>query len=185
MLERTGKKGVRYLEAPVAGTKPHAERAELVFFAGGNEADFREARHFFDKMGKRSIFMGETGKGASFKMLMNLMLAQFTAVFAETVSLGTKLGMEEKELFQSLSDLPISPPYLKFKSELLSKKEEDTQFPLELMYKDLHLGLLTAYEAQHPLFLAGVTRELFGQATEADWGRKDFFEIYNFLKTRK
>ena len=42
---------IRFLDAPVAGTKPHAENAELVFFVGGEKGDLKEIDALFEFYG--------------------------------------------------------------------------------------------------------------------------------------
>lgn len=79
------------MDAPVAGTLPHAANAELVFFVGATQPLLNEVQHLLDYMGKKVILIGETGKGASFKMLVNIMLAQSMVVFSEAVLLGGKI----------------------------------------------------------------------------------------------
>ena len=51
------------------------------------------------------------------------------------------------------------------------------------MYKDLHLASITAYENDHPLFLANLTKEIFAAATKNGLGRKDFAAIHQYLQT--
>ncbi|MEM1123253.1 MAG: NAD(P)-dependent oxidoreductase, partial [Bacteroidota bacterium] len=62
------KMGVQFIDAPVAGTKPHAENGALVFFVGTDKNLLETIQPFLEMMGKKVIPIGETGKGASFKM---------------------------------------------------------------------------------------------------------------------
>lgn len=84
------KANIRFMDAPVAGTKPHAENAELVFFVGGSSELLKEVQPYLDWMGKKVLHIGETGKGASFKMLVNIMLAQSMIVFLKPLFLEPK-----------------------------------------------------------------------------------------------
>ena len=43
--------GIRFIDAPVAGSKPQAENAELAFFIGGNENDVNEILPYTSLMG--------------------------------------------------------------------------------------------------------------------------------------
>ena len=42
--EKAKKHGIRFLDAPVAGTKPHAANAQLSFFVGGKAENLTEVR---------------------------------------------------------------------------------------------------------------------------------------------
>ena len=86
--QAAAKAGMRFMDAPVAGTNPQAANAELVFFAGAEKDLLETVEPFLNMMGNKVLPIGETGKGASFKMLVNIMLAQSMTIFSEAVLLG-------------------------------------------------------------------------------------------------
>lgn len=176
---------VRFLDAPVAGTKPQAEQAELVFFVGGEQERLTEIEPLLDLMGKKVIHLRETGKGASFKMLVNALLAQSMILFSETVLLGEKMGLSRDFLLDTLPSLAVSAPFTKAKAEMIRNNDYEVQFPLELMYKDLHLAALTAYEHHQPLYLANLAKEFYAGATQNGLGREDFAAVHQFLAGEK
>ncbi|MEM9829035.1 MAG: NAD(P)-dependent oxidoreductase [Bacteroidota bacterium] len=176
---------VRFMDAPVAGSKPQAERAELVFMVGGEKSDLSEVETLFGYMGKKTMHVGEVGKGASFKMLVNAMLAQSMVMFSETLLLGEKIGMDREFLLTALPNLPVTAPFVQFKTDMIRSGEYEAQFPLELMHKDLHLAAVTAYEHQQPLHLANLTKELYAGATQSGLGRSDFSAIHQFLSRKE
>ena len=75
--ERVEAASIHFLDAPVAGSKPQAAGAELIFFVGGEEANLKKAEPLMEHMSKKVLHVGEKGKGSSLKMLVNAMLAQF------------------------------------------------------------------------------------------------------------
>ena len=172
---------IRFMDAPVAGTKPHAENAELVFFVGGETGDVKEITPFLNFMGNKIVHVGGTGKGTSYKMLVNSLLAQSMLAFSEALLLGAKLGFQEDFLLDSLPNLLVSAPFTKAKAEMIRADDYEAQFPLELMHKDLHLVALTAYENNQPLPIANLAKELYANAKRSGFGRKDFAAIYKFL----
>jgi len=178
------KNNVRFLDAPVAGTKPHAENAELVFFAGGSKEDLENVESLLNFMGNKVVHVGEVGKGSSFKMLVNSLLAQSMLIFSETLLFGQKMGLSKDFLLDTLPNLVVSAPFTKAKAELIRADDYDVQFPLEWMHKDLHLVALTAYEKGQPLYLANLAKELYGNAKNSGLGREDFAAIYKFLSEK-
>ena len=172
---------IRFLDAPVSGTKPHAENAELVFYVGGELNDLKEIEPLLNFMGNKIVHVGDTGKGTAFKMLVNSLLAQSMLAFSETLLLGEKLGLSKDFLLNSLPNLLVSAPFTKAKAEMIRADDYEAQFPLELMHKDLHLVALTAYENNQPLLLANLAKELYANAKRSGFGRKDFAAIYKFL----
>lgn len=176
------KAGIRFLDAPVAGTKPQAQKAELVFFVGAEKALLEEVQSYLEMMGKKIIPIGETGKGASFKMLVNIMLAQSMIIFSESVLLGEKMGISKDFLLSVIPNLVVAAPFTKFKAEMVKSDDYEVQFPLEWMYKDLHLAAVTAYEHNQPLYLANMAKEIFAEATKSGMGRLDFAAIHRYLE---
>ncbi len=180
--EAAKQQGIGFMDAPVAGTKPHAEKAELAFFLGGTTDQLEQVRPYLEQMGNKVMHAGETGKGAAFKMLVNIMLAQSMLIFSEATLLGEKMGFSKDFLLNTLPNLVVSAPFTKFKAEMVRQNDYEVQFPLEWMHKDLHLAAVTAYELNHPLYLANLTKEVFGEARRKGMGRLDFAAIHRFLE---
>ena len=65
---------------------------------GASQPLLEKVQPYLDMMGKKVIPIGETGKGASFKMLVNIMLAQSMIIFSESVLLGEKMGIDKSFL---------------------------------------------------------------------------------------
>ena len=181
MREAAAQQRTRFIDAPVAGTKPQAEQAELVFFTGGTASDLAEVEPLLNIMGQKVMHLGEVGMGTSFKMLVNALLAQSMVLFSETLLLGEKMGLDRNFLLDTLPNLAVSAPFTKAKAEMIRNNDYEVQFPLALMYKDLHLAALTAYEHQQPLYLANLAKELFGRAVQNGMGRQDFAAVHQEL----
>jgi 3-hydroxyisobutyrate dehydrogenase-like beta-hydroxyacid dehydrogenase len=175
---------IQFLDAPVAGSKPQAQNAELVFFVGGSKKIINIVEPYLLMMGKKIIQLGDIGQGSSFKMLVNCMLAQSMLIFSEAVLLGTSLGISKDFLLDTLPNLVVSAPFTKFKAAAIKSNTYDVQFPLEWMHKDLHLATLTAYEKKQPLFLTNLTKELYADAKKMGMGRLDFSAIHQYLEMK-
>ena len=177
--------GVRFIDAPVAGTKSVAQNAELVFFAGAEKSQLQEIEPLLKLMGNKIVNVGETGKGSSFKMVVNIMLAQSMTIFSEAVLFGEKMEISREFLLDMLPNLAVSAPFTKSKAEMIKANNYEVQFPLELMHKDLHLAALTAYELKQPLYLANLTKELYADANKSGFARQDFSAIFEYLSKHK
>lgn len=174
--------GVRFVDAPVAGSKPQAEGAELLFFVGGEDEDVREVHPYLEMMGKQIIHVGDPGQGSALKILVNSLLAQSLVAFSETILLGEKLGLESGFLLDLLPDLPVTAPFLRAKAEKIRTDDYSVQFPLEWMEKDLDLVTKTAAGEGQPLFLANLVKELFLAARESGLARDDFSAVHRYLR---
>ena len=169
---------IRYLEAPVAGTKPQAEAGELVFFVGGDTATLNDIQECLQYMGSKVMHLGAVSKGASFKMLINMMLGMSMVAFSESVKLGEALGFDVNMLLNLIPNLPVSAPFLKTKAEMMKEDDYETQFPLELLYKDLHLAMVTASEKELSLPFTNTAKEVYSEGVEGGLGRKDMIAIH-------
>src|SRR6202022_19103 len=97
---RVGARGVRYVDAPMTGSKVAAEGGTLIFIGGGEEAAIESLKPLFAAMGKVFFRVGETGKGQAAKLAMNLQIALIYEGFAEGLTLAAKLGVPADTLLQ-------------------------------------------------------------------------------------
>ncbi len=176
---------IRYIDAPVAGTKGPAESGELLFLTGGNHKDLEEASPLFDIMGKKTIHLGEIGKGAAMKMLINQLLGQSMVAFAEALTMGEAMGIQKEKLFNILLSSPVVAPVMSIIRPKLENDTYEAHFPLKWIQKDLHLSSISAYENGVATPNLNVTKEIFAQAKQHGLGDLDFSAIYKFLKHKK
>ncbi|MEL6556719.1 MAG: NAD(P)-dependent oxidoreductase [Bacteroidota bacterium] len=176
------KHGVRYIDAPVAGSKAPAENGELLFLAGGDKTDIDDAGTLLDAMGKKTLHLGKVGKGSSMKMLINQLLAQSLAAFSEALVMGEAMGLSQDVLFNVLTATPVVAPVVGAVRPKLENGNYEANFPLKWIHKDLHLSTISAYEKEVATPVLNTTKELFAQAKKSGLGDLDFTAIYQFLK---
>jgi len=181
--EKASKLDKKYLEAPVAGTKQPAENGELVFFVGGEKSNLDAVATLLERMGKKNIYMGDHGKAASIKLLVNLLLAQSMLAYSEAVKLGTSLGLEKETVQNILLNTPVTAPFLNTLRTKLDSEDTSANFPLELMLKDLNLVQSMTADLGIQLPSASLTSALYKKVTDLGKGREDFSTIY--LETLK
>ena len=168
---------IRFIDAPVAGSLTQAQNAELIFIVGANANDLEDVRPLMEVMGSGINHVGGHGMGASFKMVVNMLLGTSMAAFSEAIALGQSLGIAEEKLL-TLSGSAVVPPYMQGKRTKIDSNTYDADFPLQWMHKDLNLFTTTAYETGVSSMMASIARELFSQAIQAGYGEKDFSAIY-------
>jgi 3-hydroxyisobutyrate dehydrogenase-like beta-hydroxyacid dehydrogenase len=173
--------GIRLVDAPVTGSKPAAQAGELVFMVGGEPGDFEECRPYLELMGKRTVHVGAQGAGASLKIVFNLLVGQSMLAFSEAISLGRSLGLSRETMHDFLiGALPVAP-LIAFKRPKLESGNYDADFSLQLMWKDLHLAALTAYEQGVPLPSTNAAKEVYAAAARSGLSDEDFSAIYRFI----
>jgi 3-hydroxyisobutyrate dehydrogenase-like beta-hydroxyacid dehydrogenase len=173
---------IRFLGAPVTGSKGPAALGKLVFWVGGDLEDLEAVRPFLECMGDRIVHCGGQGMGVSMKMVINQMLGTAMAAFAEGLILGESLGLSRKILFEALLGGPAVAPFLSFKRERIETGNYgQADFPLRWLQKDMHLAAVSAYETGVAMPLANITAEIYSLAIRVGRGEEDFSAIYDFL----
>ncbi len=184
MAEEASKREVRFIDAPVAGTKGPAEKGELLFFLGGDRSDIEMAQPLFDIMGRKTIHVGDHGMGVSMKMVFNLLLGESMLAFSEAMTLGRSLGLTQDILFDTLVGSPVAAPFIAGIKPKIEANNYEANFPLRLMQKDLHLASITAYEQGIALPAVNMIKELFALASQYGSADKDFSAIYPFINKK-
>jgi 3-hydroxyisobutyrate dehydrogenase/glyoxylate/succinic semialdehyde reductase len=175
-------KRVRYLDAPVTGSKDVAAHAELTFLVGGDSTDLEACRPLLNCMGKRIVHVGDVGLGSALKMVNNLLLAVAMEAFAEGAALGQALGIPRETLFDTLVGGPTAPPFLAAKRARIDRDDyDDADFSLQWIQKDLHLASLSAYEAGVAMPVVNVAKEIYRLAMQQGLANRDFSAIFSFL----
>jgi 3-hydroxyisobutyrate dehydrogenase/glyoxylate/succinic semialdehyde reductase len=175
---------LRFLDAPVAGSREPAARGELTIFVGGDAPDLEACRPLLQAMGSKILHVGGHGMGTALKMVNNLLLASSMAAFAEGLVLGEALGIAPERLLDFLLGSPLVAPYMAGKRNKLERGDYAPEFPMEWMQKDLHLAGVSAQETAVALPLAGAAKELYELAARQGHAHEDFSAIYAFLNAR-
>src|SRR5206468_7505 len=174
---------IHFIDAPVTGSAEAAAEGKLVFWVGGEDADLETIRSLLLCMGNKIVHVGGHGMGTSLKMVVNLLMGNAMAAFAEGVVLGEGLGISRKLLFDSLLGLPAVAPFLATKREKIEGRNYEAEFPLRWMQKDLHLASVSAYETDVAMPLTNAAKELYRIAMHDGHATEDFSAIYDYLTT--
>ena len=181
MAAATAARRVRFADAPVTGSAPTAAGAKLEFWVGADPADLETIRPLLLCMGHKIIHTGGHGTGTSMKMVVNLIMGNAMAAFAEAMALGEGLGFSSKMLFDSLLGTPAVAPFLALKREKIESGNYEAEFPLRWMQKDLHLASVSAYETGVAMPVTNAAKETYRLAMMEGHAIQDFSAIYNYL----
>jgi 3-hydroxyisobutyrate dehydrogenase/glyoxylate/succinic semialdehyde reductase len=171
---------IHFVDAPVTGSAAAAAEGNLVFWVGAEDADLETIRSLLLCMGNRIVHVGGHGMGTSMKMVVNLLLGNAMAAFAEGMALGEGLGISREVLFDSLLGMPAVAPFIAAKRQKIESENYDTEFPLRWMHKDMHLASVSAYESGVAMPVTNVTKEVYRLAMRGGRGTEDFSAIYEF-----
>lgn len=164
--ERVAKKGVQYVDSPVTGSKVGAEAGTLLFIVGGSEESIEKLKPLYAAMGKKIFRMGETSKGQSAKIAMNLQIAMIYEGFAEGLTLAAKLGVDPATLIPLINASMLKSGVVDYKAPFVLQRDFTANFPLKLMRKDIRLALEAAKEARVKLPGIETVEEVYDMAVE-------------------
>ena len=135
--------GVRYLDAPVAGSTGPATDGTLGVLVGANETDYAEALPLLSLWGttEKIRLVGPVGAGSAMKLCVNQGLGVLAAGLGESLRLGADLGVDRTALLDILGATAYGWMLAQKRPMLDARDYSATTFSLELMAKDLGLAL--------------------------------------------
>ena len=167
VLRRGAARGIRVVDAPVAGMSAGAEAGTLEIFAGGDAADVEQARHILKRLGdpERIFHVGGHGAGLVVKLMLNLLWFDQLVAVAEVLTIGVRAGVDLGVLHRALVEGPTESRLLaRDLLPLLTRGEYEEGFTLALATKDLRLAVDLARAAGVPAELSAVVEQLFMRA---------------------
>jgi 3-hydroxyisobutyrate dehydrogenase-like beta-hydroxyacid dehydrogenase len=143
--------GLKFLDSPISGSTPLAEKGTLTLFCGGDEELFQAAAPIFKSIASQYFYLGGSGSGTAMKLVANTLLGVGMQAIAESVTLGQKEGLDRHRLLEVLSHTAVIAPAHLGKLSRADLGDYSAQFPIRLMNKDFRLILKTAAAAKVPM----------------------------------
>lgn len=169
--------GVHYLRTTVSGNNKMAEAAQLTVMASGPRAAYDAVLPLLLSLGPHQFYLGEAEQARLMKLVVNLMIAQTSAMLSEALALGRKGGLDWQDMWQVLAASAVGSPIVKAKAMQLSQRDFTPTFTVLQMIKDLDL-ILGAAEASHvPLPQTALTHQLMHAAVAQGDAGDDYAAI--------
>lgn len=182
VAEACGKAGVQVLRCTVSGNNHMAEAAQLTVMASGPKALHEQLLPLLRCWGPNHFWLGEAEQARLMKLVVNLMIAQTSAMLAEALILGQKGGLAWEDMWQVIGASAVASPIVKAKGVQLSKHDYTPTFTVGQMNKDIDLILGEAARLQVPLTQTAATRQLMAAAQAQGDGELDYAAIIRVLQ---
>lgn len=177
--------GLRFLDAPVTGSRNEAAGGKLVFMVGGEKSDYDEASPLFDVMGQARYYCGPSGSGATLKLCNNAISAALTTAMAESATVVKASGIDQKVALDFLSEHgAFSSRLSRSKLPKMFEGDYSPNFQLKLMAKDLRYFLALASEFQRSTPAIKLVGQELADAAQAGFGDEDIAAIHAYLLQR-
>jgi 3-hydroxyisobutyrate dehydrogenase len=166
-LARDGaRRQVAVVDAPVAGMVRDAVAGTLQVFAGGSAEDVARVRPVLEAMGDpgRVVHVGPHGAGYAVKLCLNLLWFIHAAASAEVLVLGAKAGVEVGTLRRALVAGLAGSALLERDVDGTFDGGADGSFTLDMVTRELGLGIDLGRDLGVPLELGGLVEQLHRRA---------------------
>ncbi|MFL6122710.1 NAD(P)-dependent oxidoreductase [Actinophytocola sp.] len=183
LKDRLAGTGHRGLDACVLGNAQHARDGELRFMIGGAAEDVETIRPVIAHLAKEIVHLGESGKGATAKLALNLLMGVEMQALAEAVVFGEKAGLDRGTLIRLIAASGYSAPVMKFKAGVMARRAfENPDFRLKLMRKDLGLVLAETSRLGVPMPATAASHDWLTNAKNQGLGEHDCASIIAILE---
>ncbi|MDE0484352.1 MAG: NAD(P)-dependent oxidoreductase [Candidatus Poribacteria bacterium] len=167
------KHGAESLEGCMASSITQAREGTLYLMCGGKKATFDKARAILDSMSVSLRYIGEAGKAAQVKALVNMVMNINTAGLAEGLGLGAALGLDLEMLQEVFAQTGANSRVLETDGEDMQIRDHECYFSAAHASKDSGIALDLANDAGIALPLAKATKEQYDRMIELGLGELD------------
>jgi 3-hydroxyisobutyrate dehydrogenase-like beta-hydroxyacid dehydrogenase len=185
--KRLARKGVEWMDVPISGSSAQARVGNMVFMAGGKRAVYEKIKPVLDQIGKKTVYAGKSGDGATMKLVINHTLYLNQAAAIEGLVLGLKAGLNPHVLFEVITSGAASSDLLIARGKDMLRGNFSPKGPVVLANKDLALSLETARQLGVVLPVGALYQQLLLKAHYNGWDREDatvVMRIYQQLAER-
>jgi 3-hydroxyisobutyrate dehydrogenase len=177
-----GARDVRFLDAPVVGSRPQADAGALIYLVGGAADHVAAARELLAAMGGAVHHVGPIGSAAVVKLAVNALFACQTAVLAEILGLVRRAGLDVRDTVKVLSTLPVTSPAMQGVGVQIADHSFAPLFPVSLVQKDLHYLLTLARSVDAAAPSCQTVHDLFAGANARGHGGDNISGIAQLFK---
>lgn len=163
-------RGVQFLSAPVSGNPRCVAAGKLSSVVSGPRAEFERVEPLIRAYAVQAVsYVGEGDLARICKISHNVFLAAVIENLIEVTLLVQKAGVPRHAFLQFMNDSVLGSTFTRYKSPALVNLDFKATFTMELLRKDVDLGLAVARELDVAMPVTAAVREVlqahFGMAT--------------------
>ena len=165
--------GAQTLEGCMASSITQAREGTLYLMIGGKEEVFNSVKDLLDDLSINLRFVGESGKAAQVKALVNMVMNINTAALAEGLGIADALGLDLNMICEIFSQTGANSRVLETDSEDMIGRDHECYFSAEHAAKDSGIAIAVAEGAGIDVPLAKATLSQYQKMVEAGLGDLD------------
>lgn len=152
--------GTAVLAAPVSGNPKVVKSGKLTVVASGPRDAYDTALPYIEQFGRKVTYVGSGDEARLVKICHNLMLGVVTQSMAEITVLAEAAGVKRADFLEFLNDSVMGSTFTRYKTPAFVNLDYTPTFTLELLRKDLELGLASGKELDVPLPITAMTNSI-------------------------
>jgi len=165
--------GSTTLEGCMASSITQAREGTLYLMIGGKQEIFDSVKDLLDDLSINLRFVGEAGRAAQVKALVNMVMNINTAALAEGLGIGDALGLDLEMLCEIFSQTGANSRVLETDAEDMLGRDHECYFSAEHAAKDSGIAIAVAEEAGIQVPLAKATLAQYEKMVAAGLGDLD------------
>jgi len=165
--------GAATLEACMASSIPQARDGTLYLMCGGDRSAFECVEPVLKDLSASLRYVGETGRAAQVKALVNMVMNIHTAALAEGLGLADALGLDLGLVREVFSQTGAASRVLQTDGEDMQKRDHACFFSAAHAAKDSAIALDLAHQSGLQLPLAEATLAQYRRLVELGLGGLD------------
>jgi 3-hydroxyisobutyrate dehydrogenase len=184
LSEHFREKGISLLDAPVSGSRPQAEAAQLVYLIGGDAKALSAAEPLLKVLGSSIRHVGPIGTGSLAKLTTNTLLGVQVDTIAELIAMLRRQGVDPNQILDAVASTPVwSTVAGRIAASMLSGTFAP-QFPIELIEKDFSNTVHTAGGEENAPVITAI-RNIFRKAISEGLGELNMTAVVKLFEGHK
>jgi 3-hydroxyisobutyrate dehydrogenase-like beta-hydroxyacid dehydrogenase len=171
--QKAAEMNAQTLEGCMASSITQAREGTLYLMIGGKREVFESAKDLLDDLSVNLRFVGEAGRAAQVKALVNMVMNINTAALAEGLGIGDALGLDLKMLCEIFSQTGANSRVLETDSDDMLERDHECYFSADHAAKDSGIAISVAKEAGINVPLAKATFGQYQKMIELGFGELD------------
>jgi 3-hydroxyisobutyrate dehydrogenase-like beta-hydroxyacid dehydrogenase len=166
--------GATLLDCPLSGTGAQARTKDLLVYASGSRAAYRQCAPVFEGFARGHHYLGAFGNGSKMKFVANLLVAIHNVAAAEAMVLARKAGLDPAQTLRVVADGAGGSRMLQVRGPMMVRDDySDATMKVEVWQKDMHIIAEYATRLGCPTPLFAASAPIYTAAMAEGYARED------------
>ncbi|KAF8791061.1 putative oxidoreductase GLYR1 like protein [Argiope bruennichi] len=179
IAEAISRKGGRYLEAPISGSRKMAEDGNLLILSAGDKEVFLSCESVFFTLSKNAYYLSsDIGSGSKMNLIVSMLMGVSSAALAESMAFVESCNLSQINFMEIIELGPICSPHLLEKGQAIMSRSFDTNNTLKYQQRDISLALNLDNDRGQPMSVTTAANEVFKRARLRNYSDHDVSAVF-------